>query len=338
MPGQISRNPSRFTALICVALVAMQYTDGSRLTLAEETAAGIAPRSSARHGVETSAEGDFEKLPYFPLANHEPAISSDQSLSRPDSAPQQNSAAAKSQQQAAKVLPKDNIEIDGLPDMASTTYVHLDYVTISADIIFADDNMFLQTPPGECTHASSMDVAEGSGIFPVNTAQFLATTQDVAKQSDSTNVRRPLSSIRLADSLSTNDDDGKPLSTPEDIPFSAMPVVENHFVPAPWHRSHASRNTYRIRYQPLYFEDPNMERCGDSNGCLTELTSIIHFASRIPLLPYMMASDSPHKCVDALPDCPTCQRFGPDAYLPKPTVKAVAAQAAATVGAIYIVP
>ncbi|MEZ6063874.1 MAG: hypothetical protein R3C19_26300 [Planctomycetaceae bacterium] len=102
-----------------------------------------------------------------------------------------------------------------------------------------------------------------------------------------------------------------------------------------------NRNAYPICYRPLYFEDPNLERCGQAHGCLTELVSIAHFAGRIPVLPYMMVAEPPHDCVAAKPDCPMCSSFGPDAYFPRPDevdLGGVAVQAAATVGLIFLLP
>lgn len=157
---------------------------------------------------------------------------------------------------------------------------------------------------------------------------------------DASGLFRPMTSISLSNALSTQDGDGNDMTTPassargllDDLP------AESHFTAAPWHRSHPPRNTYPIRHQPLYFEDPNLERCGQSAGCLTELTSVIHFGVRIPALPYLMASNCPHDCVSALPDCPTCQSFGPDAYWPRPTAEATAVQVAATVGWLFVIP
>lgn len=218
-------------------------------------------------------------------------------------------------------------------------YSYLNYVTMSCVSALDDPDQF---PAKLFCFASSQQSEEA----PIASDENLSDTQD---ENGSTTEelskpiasgRRPLTAIRLADSIVQLDESGKPLPKPDDSnPQQAASVpAEHHYVPAPWNRSHVPRNTYPIRYQPLYFEDPNMERCGETGGCLTEVKSIAHFAGRIPLLPYMMASDSPHKCVRALPDCPTCQQFGPDAYLPKPTVKAIAVQAAATVGAIYVIP
>lgn len=77
---------------------------------------------------------------------------------------------------------------------------------------------------------------------------------------------------------------------------------------------HPSRNTHRLQHNPLYFEDPNLERCGRSKGCLTSACSSVHFVSTILMAPVLIVNQCPNSCVNALPDCPTCNSFGPEAY------------------------
>jgi hypothetical protein len=253
--------------------------------------------------------------------------------------PEESSTVAQNQQASHETSPENNSDMAEVKEDTFFVYSYLNYVTMSCASALDDPDQF----PGKLfgvantLHAENAQSASGDGF-----SNMPEEKQEASQQSSAPVVskRRPLTAIRLADSIVQLDDSGQPLARPEDSnpqQSTAIPA-EHHYVPAPWHRSHASRNTYPIRYQPLYFEDPNMERCGETGGCLTEVKSIAHFAGRIPLLPYMMASNSPHKCVRSLPDCPTCQQFGPDAYLPKPTVKAIAVQAAATVGAIYVIP
>lgn len=101
------------------------------------------------------------------------------------------------------------------------------------------------------------------------------------------------------------------------------------------------RNPYPFKHNPLYFEDPNLERCGQTSGCLTEITSAIHFVGRIPILPYLMTVRPPASCVRALPDCPTCSEFAIDAYVPNPgtiDLTGVGIQTAATIGLIFLIP
>ena len=72
----------------------------------------------------------------------------------------------------------------------------------------------------------------------------------------------------------------------------------------------SNRSTYAFRHNPLYFEDPNLERCGISKGCLTTPWSAAKFFLTAPRLPWLMLLDRPRSCVDATPDCSSCQQFG----------------------------
>lgn len=251
--------------------------------------------------------------------------------------PEELPIVAENQQASHETLPERNSLPTGAKEDTFFVYSYLNYVTMSCVSALDDPDQF----PGNLMSISSTQQTENATSATSDASPGMPKEKQEASQQSSTRVtsgHRPMTSIRLADSFVQLDESGQLLAKPEDSNPRNSTLAEHHYVPAPWHRSHASRNTYPIRYRPLYFEDPNMERCGETGGCLTEVKSIAHFAGRIPLLPYMMASDSPHKCVRALPDCPACQQFGPDAYLPKPTVKAIAVQAAATVGAIYVIP
>ena len=79
-----------------------------------------------------------------------------------------------------------------------------------------------------------------------------------------------------------------------------------------YRKGHPSRNTYYFQHNPLYFEDPNLERCGRSKGCLTPACSAVHFLSTIVMSPLLVVHQCPNTCVTALPDCPTCHSFGPE--------------------------
>ncbi|MEO2016424.1 MAG: hypothetical protein ABGZ53_18865 [Fuerstiella sp.] len=100
----------------------------------------------------------------------------------------------------------------------------------------------------------------------------------------------------------------------------------------------APRNTHEFYHHPLYFEDPNQERCGQSNGCLTTACSAVRFTTMLALTPYLTTADHPRDCVRALPDCRTCQSFGADSYFPRWSWKAAAVQTAAVTGLIFIIP
>jgi hypothetical protein len=105
-----------------------------------------------------------------------------------------------------------------------------------------------------------------------------------------------------------------------------------------WYDFRPSRNTYAFHHYPLYFEDPNLERCGKSLGLLTNFSSAALTMAQLPALPYMMAVEPPHECVRAKADCPTCHEFDLDAYLPEFSLPASAIEAAAVVAFIFLVP
>jgi hypothetical protein len=105
-----------------------------------------------------------------------------------------------------------------------------------------------------------------------------------------------------------------------------------------WRNLRPDRNTYTFTNNPLYFEDPNLERCGTSYGLLSDMRSAGLFFGRIPALPYMMASECPRECVSSKGDCPACHEFDVDAYLPELSLSPASIQAAAIVGLIFLVP
>lgn len=99
-----------------------------------------------------------------------------------------------------------------------------------------------------------------------------------------------------------------------------------------------NRQPQAFHHNPLYFEDANLERCGQSSGCLTTVHSAVHFATMIALTPYLTTATPPCSCVQALPDCPTCGEFGCEAYFPAWSWKGAVVQAAAVTGIVFIVP
>ncbi len=221
-------------------------------------------------------------------------------------------------------------------------FVHLNYSRMSADEAFEGETLLVAMTvpenyvgPGPIREPSSAQEATPNPV--VSPTPSVDVSVNSTPRSSQVTVRS-LQSVNLFDATAARSEAGAPLAVPQSVVPSTGHRVEEQFVPLPWHRSHPPRNTFRFRHQPLYFEDPNLERCGDSYGCLTEAVSIAHFAGRIPLLPYMMASDSPHKTVPALKDCPTGCSFGPEAYLPRPTVKAIAVEAAVVTGFIFVIP
>jgi len=104
----------------------------------------------------------------------------------------------------------------------------------------------------------------------------------------------------------------------------------------PWMPIGMSESFY---HQPLYFEDANLERCGYSHGCLQPLLSAGHFFGTIPLLPYKMALQPYHQCVESLGDCPQgCHYSWWENFMPPLDLGASLVQGAAVTGLIFVIP
>jgi hypothetical protein len=68
--------------------------------------------------------------------------------------------------------------------------------------------------------------------------------------------------------------------------------------------------SFPFSYHPLYFEDPNLERCGYSQGCLCQSAiSGFQFYGNVALLPIKMLLLPPCSCVYPQPDCEPCLRY-----------------------------
>lgn len=136
-----------------------------------------------------------------------------------------------------------------------------------------------------------------------------------------------------------SEEDSKKVREPNDTAFAILqnrkPFNVFGISRDPWQ---ASRDSYPFYHKPLWFEDPNLERCGRGWGPFTSTVSAIRASANIPILPYRFTAEKPWSCVRTLPDCTTCEKFGVRAYLPPWSLSAAAVQAAATVGIIYIVP
>ncbi len=227
-------------------------------------------------------------------------------------------------------------------------FTSLDYAVLTPQYTFSSDTdlpfLSLNLASGQTTEillaSWTEDASDDVAVSPqANIEVPQPDAESVGSQALQDIINRPMSAIRLGAALEPVTAKGDALKTPEGISeHQNSRAIETHYIAAPWTIARPPNFTYPIKYQPLYFEDPNLERCGASYGCLTEFSSIAHMGMRIPLIPYLMASNSPHECVRALPDCPTCCRFGMDAYIPQPTAKATAVEAAAIVGFIFLIP
>jgi hypothetical protein len=126
---------------------------------------------------------------------------------------------------------------------------------------------------------------------------------------------QPLNAVRVSGHSSTppelpDDAEMGSLEHPDDLSASYHEDgVPAYYMTLGYGVRRAPRNTHCFYAHPLYFEDPNLERCGLSNGGTTTACSVVHFASRVALSPILMLRSHPCDCVCMLPDCPTCHKF-----------------------------
>jgi hypothetical protein len=106
-----------------------------------------------------------------------------------------------------------------------------------------------------------------------------------------------------------------------------------------WFSPTLSCHTACVTYQPLYFEEINLERYGYGFGCLQPFVSAAHFYGTLPLLPYKMAASPPCSCevnlqyppaATAAPPVPLCHR--------RFSVRGAVIEAAVVAGAILLFP
>lgn len=167
----------------------------------------------------------------------------------------------------------------------------------------------------------------------------IASDDSQAKAHDLPDIVKccPLNTISLAQASAT-----------ESLKHEALPVPPNEAadylksqgaeLATAGHARSVLPHAAAVFYQPLYFEDPNLERCGAGHGIATELVSAVRFFGRAPLIPYLVGSQNPHHCVRSLGECSVCDQFGKTAYVPKLNAKGVAFQTAATLGLVFLFP
>lgn len=115
---------------------------------------------------------------------------------------------------------------------------------------------------------------------------------------------------------STTPRDTESLKRPENLAAAHMEsLIPGEYVMGPVVGVAApSRYPVCFQHNPLYFEDPNLERCGVSNGCFTTTYSAAKFLGTTLALPYLVVATPPKTCMATLGDCPTCAEFDTDAY------------------------
>ena len=74
----------------------------------------------------------------------------------------------------------------------------------------------------------------------------------------------------------------------------------------------ADRYPVGFSHRPLYFEEIDLERCGQNRGAFQNLCSAKHFLLNTIALPYRICTQSPSDLVSARGDCRTRRSFGQD--------------------------
>jgi hypothetical protein len=107
----------------------------------------------------------------------------------------------------------------------------------------------------------------------------------------------------------------------------------------PWMTYEYSWVASGLAHKPLYFEDVNLERYGNSIcPTLQPVFSATRFVTTIPLLPYLMTVDKPCECVYTLGYCRPGNKTANLFYYPPAQLKAAAVEAAAVTGFVFFIP
>ncbi len=119
-------------------------------------------------------------------------------------------------------------------------------------------------------------------------------------------LRKPLSDIRIE---ATAEGEKVPVSEAAELLDDQVELLiagGGVSIPLP------DRYTIPLCHRPLYFEELNLERCGNTYGCATNFVSAAHFLTNTVALPYRLATDRADCPVPCHGDCLSCQAFSHD--------------------------
>ncbi len=156
-------------------------------------------------------------------------------------------------------------------------------------------------------------------------------------------LRKPSSQLTLGLKSEDPDTADEPKNIAADL-LSESPVeyLSADFLPIP----QADRVHTRFCHRPTYFQELNLERCGQLDcekwGCLQNAYSSFWFLTNSTLLPYRVASQPSCQCVQAYGDCTTCQRYDRSieplkcGCQDKSSVRGFVVQAATVAGFVFV--
>jgi hypothetical protein len=143
-------------------------------------------------------------------------------------------------------------------------------------------------------------------------------------------LKKPLSDIRVVAATASAD---SPQGGASDLLDTQTGIVITSSGLSP---ATPDRYTVGSYHRPLYFEELNLERCGETYGCATNLISGVHFLTNTVALPYRLATQRPDCPVPSHGDCQSCQSFSHDIEPFGFEPKGVLVEAAAIAGFIFL--
>lgn len=173
--------------------------------------------------------------------------------------------------------------------------------------LLAQETSETSTQSSEPAAATASETATETAV---ETAAETAIAPAVAAQAEEAtpaprDPRKLLSSVRQV-ALSVSKYEAEGLSVPRSS--DPVTVAESHQIPT-WRTSFSMPYAHSFYHHPLYFEDPNLERCGHDNGCFQSVYSGLHFYGSTAVLPAKMLWVNPHCPVYSLGRCNCSEQF-----------------------------
>ncbi|MAI73604.1 MAG: hypothetical protein CMM01_22260 [Rhodopirellula sp.] len=155
------------------------------------------------------------------------------------------------------------------------------------------------------------------------------TSRDMFNADSIQNLRKPMSDIRIV--AEDNAD------APEDLAARFMlkePVLK--IVAAGISPPQPDRYPIAFKHRPLYYEQPNIERCGRGCGIAQNAISAGQFCMKTFTLPYHMCKTRPGCPIAAGGDCLNCKPYSLNCNVLPLSYKGIATEAAAFAGFTFL--
>lgn len=164
------------------------------------------------------------------------------------------------------------------------------------DDVSIDSQMDLDDDDGEELDTEENDAEEE--IDDEDEALDIAKSKKAAIASALAKLHKPIQQVRVS----------HPNGISEGPADAASPVNRNDLDGVLIGDSGASiplyqRRTICFSHRPLYFQQENLEVCGNGQGCWSNLFSATHFIRSVALLPCKISKQDLHCPVRATPDC-----------------------------------